>query len=445
MHIDSHYAASLPSLASPAPLSGNMSTQTCVIGAGFAGLTTARELARQGHQVVLIEANLVGWAASGRNGGFVSAGFARSMSSVATVTGQKTAKKLYNLSAQGRDYIRDTIYELQQPDIILGKGWLKLLRHNKISDLAQMRDEMATMYDTRLRLVAGSELRDFVRSDKYHGALLDEDAFHIQPLQYAQLLAYDIKNHGGFVFENTRCTNLEFDPAKRENRWKVVTPNGQIYAQNVVLATSAYGGPHAKLNRAILPVATYVVSSAPAPELLNEVITFTGCISDTRRSGDYYRTIGTGKKRRLIWGGRITTFRTQPKRLAQLLKNDIVNVYPELKNLEIERAWSGLMGYAFHKMPIVRELEKGLWAASAFGGQGLNTSAMAGILISAAINQRDNRYQLFDAFGARWNGGMVGRLATQLEYWRLQFLDNRDEFGQSLKTAGLVDREFTQV
>jgi len=85
------------------------------------------------------------------------------------------------------------------------------------------------------------------------------------------------------------------------------------------------------------------------------------------------------------------------------------------------------MGYCRHKMPIIAKLDEGLWAATAFGGHGLNTCAMAGQLISAAIAEGDERYRLFDKFGPRWSGGILGQVATQVEYWRLQFLDRRDE------------------
>ncbi len=177
----------------------------------------------------------------------------------------------------------------------------------------------------------------------------------------------------------------------------------------------------------MVPVATYVVSSAPAPAILKNIIPYTGCIADNRRSGDYYRTIGTGDQRRLIWGGRITTMRNQPERLAQILKMDMTKVYPQLADIKLERAWSELMGYAEHQMPIIAKIENGLWVATAFGGHGLNTTAMAGLLISDSIIENDEKYLLFKPFGMRWSGGVLGRILVQMDYWRLQYLDRRDE------------------
>ncbi len=427
MHINSHYAATLENQPDFEALQDSVITQTCVIGAGYAGLTCARELARKGHDVVVLEAELVGWGASGRNGGFVSAGFARSLQEIEKVVGIEDTSRLYQLSVEGRNYVHEAIKELEIEEIIYGAGWLKLLRHNNTAELTRTRDMMARRFGVNLDFIEKDALEKYVRSKKYFAALYDDQPFHIQPLQYVCALARDISQCGGRLYEKSRVEEISKTSPSQDGRWRIECGYGSVIAENIVLATSAYGGPHGKLNRAMIPIATYVVSSAPCGDLLDKTIPFTGCIADTRRSGDYYRTIGKGSGRRLIWGGRITTLKTQPKRLGALLKQDISSAYPELKSIEIERAWSGLMGYATHKMPIIGKLEEGLWAATAFGGHGLNTCAMAGQLISNAIVDSDDQYRLFDRFGTGSSGGIFGRLATQLEYWRLQYLDRRDE------------------
>lgn len=427
MHVDSYYAATIKQPSRYHALSDKITCQTCVVGGGYAGLTTARELARSGHEVVLLEAECVGWGASGRNGGFVSAGFANSMESIAHKVGWEHARELYQLSAVGRDYIRDTVQELDLDDVILGKGWLSLLRHGSIDDLTKSREIFSKKLDVEFEVIDKCDLDAYVRSPKYQGGMLDVDAFHIHPLRYAQALGLDVVKKGGRIYEGSRCYDLCKSTGGTGGKWLVKTSRGQVEADNVVLATSAYGGPFAPLNRAIIPVATYVVSSEPATEALNDAILFKGCVSDTRRSGDYYRVIDNGAERHLIWGGRITTLKTQPKRLAEMLLNDIVSVYPQLFGIRISKAWSGLMGYTVHKMPIITQLEQGLWSATAFGGQGLNTSSMAGQLISDAILHGSDQYRLFDPYGPTWSGGIIGKIATQLEYWRLQYLDKRDE------------------
>jgi gamma-glutamylputrescine oxidase len=126
---------------------------------------------------------------------------------------------------------------------------------------------------------------------------------------------------------------------------------------------------------------------------------------------------------RLLWGGRITTRTDVPRRLRQRMARDIARVYPTLKGIEIEHAWSGIMGYAIHRMPQIGMLRPGAWVASAFGGHGINASAIAGELIAAGIADNDERWRQFVPFGLVWAGGSIGRRTTQLVYWGMQLGD----------------------
>jgi hypothetical protein len=174
----------------------------------------------------------------------------------------------------------------------------------------------------------------------------------------------------------------------------------------------------------VVPVASYVATTAPLGERLAEAITYPGVIADTRRAGDYYRVIGGD---RLMWGGRITSRLSPPRRLPKLLGRDIARVYPQLADVQIEYAWSGTMGYAVHKMPQIGELSPGVWLAGAFGGHGLNTTAMAGDLIARAIIERDDRWRLFSAYELVWAGGKIGPAAAQVLYWSMQLRDAIEE------------------
>ena len=133
----------------------------------------------------------------------------------------------------------------------------------------------------------------------------------------------------------------------------------------------------------------------------------------------------------LIWGGRITTRQSEPLQLARMLKSDIVKIFPQLEKLDVDRAWSGLMGYARHKMPLIGELwpnsNQGVWACTGFGGHGLNTTAMGGVLVANALANKSEDWRLFDAFAPQWTGGTLGRIGVQLCYWNMQFRDRQDE------------------
>ncbi len=198
------------------------------------------------------------------------------------------------------------------------------------------------------------------------------------------------------------------DPAGIRKR--VQTANGVVRARHVVLAGSTGVGPiDAQLAATVVPVSTYIAVTAPLGEKLFDAVRYTGAVSDTRRAGDYYRIVADD---RLQWGGRISTRTGEPRRLKALMRRDILKVYPQLGDIEIEHAWAGTMAYAVHKMPQIGELAPGYWLASAFGGHGLNTTAMAGDMIARAILEGDDRWRLFSSYELVWAGGAFGRIAA---------------------------------
>ncbi len=427
-HVDSHYAAKGGETGrSPRALDGSQDVETCVIGGGLAGLTCALELARAGREVLLLEANSIGWGASGRNGGFVSDGYAAGIEDIVATVGMETGRKLFSLGVQGVDYVRDSIAQSGQRDIVQGHGHLKLIRHNDVGSLQSYQTYLKSEFGVDRRFIEKAELGAFVQSRQYRAALLNENAFHIDPLAYSRLLASKVEKEGGSIFEGCRAESLHH----RSGKWAVACGRHTVTAKHVVLATSAYGGPFTALERAIVPVSTYVVSTPPMANQLNSAIAFGGAFSDTRRAGDYFRTVDEGQGRRLIWGGRITTRRSVPGDLSAILRRDIEQVFPQLAPLDVERAWAGWMGYCRHKMPIIGKFwpqqGENLWSCTAFGGHGLNTTAVGGKCVADGISGRNDDWQAFAGFAPRWNGGVVGQLAVQANYWQMQWQDRRDE------------------
>lgn len=423
-HVDSFYSQTGQQPRLHAALGEDISTQVCIVGGGMAGLTTALELARRGIRTVLVEAARLGWSASGRNGGFVSPGFAESIFEIEAQLGLEAARELYVLSCDGVGYVRKTIADAGRSELIGGHGWLKLIRHDQTGLLEHRAQRMARDYGATVDFVGSDALQAYVSSERYHGGLIDTAPFHIQPLDYCLLLADLAEAQGAVLAENSPAKNI----VRGNTEQTVMLENGvRITAEHVVVATSAHRGPLPALNRAIVPVSTYVVAANNGAAGFGGAIRFSGCIGDTRRASDYYRVLGSGSEQQLVWGGRITTRLREPDELAKVMREDILAVYPQLDGLEVTHAWQGMMGYARHKMPLIGQMADRLWYAAAFGGHGINTTAMAGTLLAAAIAEGDDRYRLFGRFAPRYAGGIVGRIAVQLEYWRLQFLDRLEE------------------
>jgi gamma-glutamylputrescine oxidase len=184
-----------------------------------------------------------------------------------------------------------------------------------------------------------------------------------------------------------------------------------------VLACGGYvGGLNLRISAATIPVATYVAVTEPLGARLHETIRVSTGVSDVRLANDYYRPLADG---RILWGGRISVFQPDPERQKQIIRGDMLKVYPQLADVRMDVAWGGWMGYARHKMPCIGQLDDGLWHTTCFGGHGLVATTVGGEVIASAIIGGDDRWRLFQPFGLAFAGGPIGKIPAQMVYWYL--------------------------
>ena len=190
----------------------------------------------------------------------------------------------------------------------------------------------------------------------------------------------------------------------------------------VVIAGGGYlrGGVAPALERAMLPIATYVMATEPLGDALARAIPGRAAIYDTRFSFDYYRPL---PDTRLLWGGRISILDRPAAPIARLLKADLRKVYPELADAKVEFAWGGLMSYARHQMPQIGRLPDGCWHALGFGGHGVGPTTAAGELLAAAIAHGEPIPEGFGDYGLPRVWGGAGLLAAQMQYNWAEFRD----------------------
>ena len=421
----SWYAATRDAIPQRPPLNGAVQADVAVVGGGFAGLHAARLLAMRGQRVVLVERRRIGWGASGRNGGFVSPGYAARTAALVDRLGVAHARRLYAQSKRGVAIVREAIEAFARPGLLMGEGKLTVARTDQGGDFPDRIRALAAKLDADFEPWDSARVRTLLLTERYHQAIHDPRAFQVHPLNLALALARDVERRAGHVHEMSEAVRLE----RQGTAWCVRTTGGEIAARHVVMAGNAdLGRIQPRLARAILPVATYVAVTGKLGRKLADAVRWTGAISDTRRAGDYYRIVDGD---RLLWGGRITTDTREPANLRALMRSDILSVYPQLGEVVIEHAWPGIMGYAPHMMPQVGEIRRGLWVCSAFGGHGVAQTAAGADAVAAGIMGEDDRWKLFAPYGTRWAGGAAGRLATQLVYWRLQAGDWWDEKRQA--------------
>ncbi|MCB8822793.1 NAD(P)/FAD-dependent oxidoreductase [Microvirga rosea] len=422
-YIDNYYSRTATTAETYPALEEDIDVDICIIGAGLAGLTAALELTRAGRSVALVEAHRVAWGASGRNGGFVSAGYATGLSQIEKRVGPHDARKLYRLSMEGVEIVRRNISDLHLTEAQPVPGIVKALRYDSRGALRKTRDKQERAFGSKLRYLSRDEMAAIFDTSKYREGILDEQAFHFHPLNYGRSLAREIARLGGRIFENTPVVSVDLSSAKKCVR----AAGGAIHAEQLLFATGGYTGPLLPtLARSFLPIATYVLLTEASPDLARETIRTSAAILDDRRAGDYYRLVEDGT--RILWGGRITTRTTDPRNIAALLRREMVGTYPQLSGLKVDVAWSGLMAYARHLMPQIGQLQPGVWYCTAFGGHGMNTTAIGGTVIAEGMMGSTDRYRLFAPFGLPWNGGVFGKVAAQLTYWGYQATDAVREY-----------------
>ncbi len=427
----SWYAATRDQTPERPAHTGHTQVDVAIVGGGFAGLHTARLLAREGKRVSVLERHRIGWGASGRNGGFVGAGYAERTGALIERLGLDHARKLYAQSQRGVSIVREAIDASGRPGILMGQRKLSVSRTDQGAGFADRTRRLADSLGATFEPWTVQQVRAVLATQRYHQGIHDPASFHIHPLNLVLALAAEVERHGGTVHEASDALSLKRQGAG----WRLGTAGGTVEAEHVVLAGNADLGPvHRRIAGAVLPVATYVAVTAKLGPVLGRVVGWSGAVSDTRRAGDYYRVVDGD---RLLWGGRITTDTREPPKLRTLMRGDILAVYPRLGEVPIDYAWPGIMGYAPHKMPQIGRIDRGLWICTAFGGHGLAQTAAGADAVAAGILGDEMRWRLFAPFGAQWAGGPFGRVATQLAYWHLQASDWWDERRQARNAEAL--------
>jgi gamma-glutamylputrescine oxidase len=413
-----YYRASAPVRSAHAPLSGSRQARVCVVGGGFGGLNTALGLAERGvRDVVLLEARELGYGASGRNGGFVFAGFSRGPARLLRDLGPERARALYGGTVDSVDLIRERVrrYGIECGLVDAGVYWANWFRDPK--PLLAKQKLMAESFGANWEFVPAREFRELVRSDRYADALFQRNAMHFHPLAYAHGLAEVAVGQGVTVHEHTPAVSL----TRQGAGWRVATPDGVVEAEHVVLACGGYlAGLRGDVDAGVLPIATYVMCTEPLGERMQDAMRTQAAVYDTRFAFDYYRPLADT---RLLWGGRISVLDRSPEAVRKLLLRDLFKVFPQLDGVRVESAWSGLMSYARHEMPQIGQVEPGLWVAQAFGGHGVVPTTLAGEVLAAAIAEGDGRWREFGDYGLVTAFKPFAYLGAQLSYWGYALAD----------------------
>ncbi|MEA3086959.1 MAG: gamma-glutamylputrescine oxidase [Paraburkholderia sp.] len=405
--------------ASPyAPLTGRRSVNVCIIGGGLAGLSTALGLAERGvADVAVLEAEQVGFGASGRNGGFVFGGYSLDCADLLKTLGPVRARELYTLTTDAVDLMRKRIQRYRIDCDVTDAGVILANWFDEPARLDTQRRLMRDSFGVEWEPVSATALASQLKTSRYHGGLFERNAFHFHPLKYVLGVAGAAARAGVRIHEKSLVVRLQREVAG----FVVHTAHGALEARHVVMAGGGYArNVYARVERAVLPIATYVMATEPLGTRLKEAMDTRAAVYDTRFAFDYYRPL---PDTRILWGGRISVRDRAPEVIARLLRRDLLKVYPQLHDVRIEHAWGGLMSYARHKMPQIGRSTDGVWYAVGFGGHGMAPTTVSGELLAAAISGERPVPDAFAAFGLTPAYGTLGLAAAQLTYTTMQTRD----------------------
>lgn len=416
--VPSYYRATATPYETYAPLQGRTEARIAIIGGGYAGLQTALGLAERGvRDVVLLEREQIGFGASGRNGGFVFAGYSLGEQALLDQRGAAQAQAMFRLTSTAVERIRQQVARYAIPCDLVDKGviWANWFRDPSV--LRRRQSLLADHYGIYWDWLPQEELRERIRSERYFDGLYERDALHLHPLNFAIGLAAAASEQGVRIHENSDVWRLR----REGSRWCISAPHGEVLADQVVLACGGYlAGLQRQIDRAILPIATYVMVTEPLGDRLGDCLQTRAAVYDSRFAFDYYRAL---PDTRLLWGGRISIRNRSARAVQHVLTHDLLRVFPQLKGVKIDYAWSGLMSYATHQMPQIGGSGDGLWWAQAFGGHGLAPTCAAGDLLAAALADGDDGWKAFAAYGLSSAHRPAGYVAAQASYWWQQGKD----------------------
>lgn len=388
-------------------LTFDLDVEVCVIGGGLAGLVTAIEAAQLGANVALLEQRRIGWGASGYHLGSVMPGFDVLPETIVARIGRRAASELWRMSLTGAEIVR--AFAAPMPDVALSEGALKVATSGAGLRALDALSALGADFGLDGILWDRDRVRDALDSKHYFGAMHLERAFQIDAAAYLRGLVAKARQVGVRLFEDTTVVSLDISGTRK----RVVTPSATLRASHVVLAGNTHlGAALPRLSKTLLPVWRYGAITEPLGALAQEAVKFAGTVIDTDAI-DHYRLTGD----RLMWSSPQTTWEAQPGRFARRIQRRIRTIFPALKDVRIAGTFGGAVGCTVHGMPQIGQLRPGLWVASGFGRQGLNTSAMAGRIIARGILHGDDRWRLFGPFDLIWAGGRAGQVAGHAIEW----------------------------
>lgn len=388
----SYYAATCNDLAGFSTMSGDETVDVCIVGGGFSGIASALHLTERGFKVAVVEQNLVGWGASGRNGGQVIGGYGHALAAhdkMVKTFGQAGGDSVWNMAVECVDIIKDWV-EKYDIDCNLRYGFIDCaMKKSEMVDLEKNAEALAAKnYPYESKMVTADNIKDYVVSGQYCGGLTNDGWGQAHVLNLILGEARAAERLGAKIYEHVEVTDIIHG-----SRPKVVTEKGTITADYVVVTGNGYLRDLVpSLASRVLPAGSYIIATEPlSDDQIAETLPQRHVVCDQRWALDYFRL---SDDNRLLFGGLANYSGRHPRDISATLVPKMDKVFPQLKGIKVDYEWGGFMGIGLNRIPMVGRLSDTVYFATGYGGHGVAPSHMSAKLVAEAISGQAERYDI---------------------------------------------------
>lgn len=375
---DSWYAATSDIEPERAPLRGEVRADVCVVGAGYTGLSAALHLAQSGRKVVVVEAQRVGFGASGRNGGQLGSGQRVEQRYLEKMVGLDAARHLWDLGQEAKGLVKSLISDHQIECYLRpGVAWTA---DNKadVDDLYSYAEHMQQHYDYEVEVRSAANFAELCPSPAYKGGIVDWDAGHLHPLRFALGLGRAAEAAGAVIFERSAVQDV-----RQGAQITVCTDGGSVVADHVIYACNGYlGDLERRVAGRVMPINNFIAATAPLGGEVARVLASDIAVSDSRFVVNYFRLSHDG---RLLFGGGESYGYRFPRDIEAVVRKPMEQIFPHLKNIPVDFVWGGTLAITMKRLPYVARVGPNALSASGYSGHGVGTATHAGKLMADAV------------------------------------------------------------
>ncbi len=419
-HCGSYYAATANESPDYPSLRGETRCDVCVIGAGFTGISAALQLAERGYKISVVEANQVGWGASGRNGGQLIGGISGE-ERLRKAHGKDVSDLLWNMRWAGHEIIKQRVGKYAI-NCDLKFGYMDVaIKPRHWRDLQAEYDSLQRPdFPHKTRLVPQQEMADVLGTKAYIGGLINMANGHLHPLNLCSGEAAAAAQQGTDIFERSPVIRIEHGGKPR-----VHTEHGSVTCDFVILAGNAYHGLEARrLGGIVFPAGSFIIATEPlSDELVNEINPLDLAVCDPNHVLDYFRF---SADKRLLFGGRCNYSGREPRSIRKSIFPRMIKIFPQLKDVRVEYEWGGKIGIVINRIPHIGRLDNNIFYAQGYSGHGVNVTHLAGQVVADAVAGTCERFDVFEKVkhyripGGQWVGNQL--VALGMIYFRLRDL-----------------------